>query len=784
MDRDGLFEQGQTDPYQPAPYDATAQQKASFGKVTRDDPWERMSDSPTNTQQATTPDKLDSQVMMKRHSTLLGHYHRELEVQAEQRARMAMDFDFYDGIQHSDADLMAMLERGQTPLTFNVIANTVNWMLGSQRRARSDYKILPRQKDAAAAAEKKTALTKYIADVNLSHYAESRAFAEAVIGGVGWLEDAVQPEDDGEPIYRRYESWRNMVADSAANELDLSDARYMFRTKWVDTDLAMAMFPERRAEVEIAADNLARGGNIGGAVVDQSGDDAMDSLEEHASSAGTGVSHNHSIGRERVRLIEAWYRAPSVDQYIRGGQFTGELYDSKSNGHVQEVILGRATVVRKTKMRMFVTIMTETGVLFHSKSPYRHNQFPFTPIFCYRRHRDLMPYGLVSQMRDPQIDVNRRAAKALHILNSNKVVMDEGAVADLGKFEREVSRPDAIIVKKPGKELVLDADRGLETSHLDMMSRSIALVQATTGVTDESMGRTTNANSGKAIIARQDQGSLATTPIFDNLRYARQISGSKQLSLIEQFMSQARQFRITNQRGTPEYIDINDGNEGNDIVSSKADFVISEDAFHATVRQAQVTALMDVVQQLATAAPQLAMQVLDLLVDSMDVPNREEIVKRIRSITGTSDPDEDPENPSPETLQRQQAQQEQQAMQQAMAEIEMRGKNAEIAVKEAQARKANADVERIMSELRRILAQTEGASVEAQAKAIAAATQLLGNPALGAIADDILDGAGYQDRTDTAQVANAMRATPDLPKPQMAAGPAPTPMIQQEPINA
>jgi hypothetical protein len=724
-------------------------------------PWDRVNFVPEPTiAQAVAPSSLDGDHATSMHDRLIDHYRREVIRQEAHRAEMARDFDFYDGIQLSEEMVAHLEERGQTPLVFNVIANVVNWMLGTERRARTDYRILPREEGASKNAEKKTQLLKYLSDVNRSPFGWSRAFADACKGGVGWIEDGVQEEDEGEPIYSRYESWRNIIWDSAATELDLSDARYIFRAKWTDVDTAIAMFPDRAAQIRHSSTTslaMTR-------ALDMMGDLPMDQheIEMSQQSYSTDVSGIHQ--RERVRLIEAWYRTPVEDQYMQGGQFSGELYDSQSEGHVSDILYGRAQVVKKRRMRVQVAIMTEEHMLFMGKSPYRHNRYPFTPIWCYRRDRDNLPYGLIRQMRDPQIDINNRASKALHILNSNKVVMDEGAVADLEQFEQEVSRPDAIIVKKPGKELILDADRGMDQAHLELMSRSISLIQSMTGVTDENMGRTTNATSGKAIIARQDQGSLATAPIFDNLRFARQVSGEKAVSLIEQYMTEVRQFRITNMRGNPQYIQINDGLPENDIAMTKADFIITEDDFAATIRQAQVEELMALVAQMGSTSPEMVFAILDLVVEIMDIPQREEIVRRIRQITGQTDPDEDPNNPEPETIARQQAQEEEAQFQKAMAMAELEKKQGEAKRVMAEAEKASAAAREITARIRQIIAATEGESVETQVRALEAASRLLQAPVLGSMADVVLDSAGYQDRTALA-MAGKMPSAPMQPQP-------------------
>lgn len=463
-------------------------------------------------------------------------------------------------------------------------------------------------------------------------------------------------------------------------------------------------------------------------------------------------------------MIEAWFRIPVEEDFIKGGDFSGEILDRRSPGHQTEIITGRASVVRKVRMRMHCAILTEAGMVHLSKSPYRHNRFPFTPLWCYRRDRDNLPYGVVRQMRDPQMDVNKRASKALHILNTNKVIMDEGAVDDLEQFKEEVSRPDAIIIKKQGKELTLNVERDLADAHMNLMGRSIDMIQSMSGVTDESMGRTTNATSGKAIIARQDQGALATASIFDNLRFARQISGEKMLSLIEQFMDQPKQFRITNKRGTASYPVINDGLPQNDVVRTKADFIISEEDWNSTMRQAQVAELLELMQTLGPVAPEFILGSLDLLVETMDVPQRDELVKRIRSFTGAEDPDADPDNPDPETMARKEAQAKQQEMAERMAMLDMADKEATVAEKQAKTAKAGADAAKVQAEIARILTEVKGSNVDTQVRALEAAAQIVANMQLAPVADQVL-------REAEAMPGEAAPQPTEAPMPQPMPGP-------------
>lgn len=689
-------------------------------KVLKDTPIDRLRiDAP---EEDIEPEhELDRDEAVERHKRLMSYYTQELDRQEENRRQQAKDEDYYDSIQWTETDAATLRDRGQAPLVYNVISQSVNWVIGSEKRNRTDYKILPRGKEDAKAADIKTKFMKYLSDVNRSPFHRSRAFEDAVKVGIGWLETAAQDEDDGEPIYDRYESWRNILWDSAATESDLSDARYIFRSKWVDVDVAKAMYPDRVDIIEQAQASEVYFGGFDS----EAGDEVMDQAEEIRGDVGARGSVITNM-RRRVRLIEAWYRMPEMVQRLRGGTFSGEVYDESDPRHVQSAQIEGAAVVEKTMMRTRIGVMTTAGFIFDGPSPYRHNKFKFVPIWGYRRGRDGLPYGIIRGLTDIQDDINKKASKAAFILSTNKVIMDEGAVSDIDAFREEVSRPDAIIVKKPGKDLVLNAERDLASAHLDLMSRGIAMIQQVGGVTDEAMGRTTNAVSGVAIQARQEQGSITTNKLFDNLRLAIQLHGEIQLSLIEQFVTEEKQFRITNERGTPDFVRINNGLPENDITRTKADFIVSEQAWNASIRQSAVQQLSEMI---ATMPPQVGMVLLDLVVETMDLPNRDELVKRIRSINGQRDPDAGDEL-SPEEQQQMAAAAEAAAAQKADFEATLRGKI-------AKALKDETDAAHRRS-------QIVGNSVDATSKAMEAAETVLLKPTISRVADEILREAGWE----------------------------------------
>lgn len=661
--------------------------------------------------------KLDSPKNTELHRWLLATYTAELDRQYANRVQRATDDDFYDNIQWSADDAQTLTERGQKPIVYNVISASIDWVTGTERRMRTDFKILPRHKKHGKPAERKTQLMKYLSDTSKAPFHVSRAFTDSVKTGLGWLEDAIADDDDEEEnLYTRYENWRFMLWDSKSTELDLKDARYVIRTKWIDHDVARAIFKGRNGTLHNSVSMSDSYSSL-----DEYGDDPMDEAElEESGSFDSNRNRMDGYSRERLRVIEMWFKRPAEIQRIKGGPHNGDIYDKSSISHINSVERGEAKLIKRTAMRMHVALFTTAGMLWLSESPYRHNNYPFTPVWGKRRASDNMPYGMIRGLRDIQEDVNKRASKALWILSTNKIVMEDGAVEDIEELREENARPDAIIVKQPNKELRLDAERELPQHHLELMSRNIAMIQQSSGVTDELLGRKTNATSGVAIRQRQDQGSVATVLYFDNLRFAMQVRGEKQLSNVEQFMDEEKQFRITNMRGSPEFIDINNGEDENDINASKADFIISDADWNATMRQAAVTELLEVMTRFP---PEVGMVLLDLLVENMDLPNRDEIVKRIRQITGQKDPDADPdEAPSPE----------EQAQAQAQAEASQLQKS----TLEADLAKKLADADKSIAEAARIRALLSDTFIGTEAKALDAAEKALMMPPAGVHAAD------------------------------------------------
>ena len=185
--------------------------------------------------------ELDDEKSRRLHAKLMNWFLQERDKQGPNRVEMAIDEDFYDGLQWSDEDAEELMSRGQAPLVYNQVKPTINWLLGTERRTRVDGKVLPREESDEEGAETKTKLLKYLSDVNHTPFKRSEWWKSAIVAGLGWMEDSISKDPTQELLNCRYVNWRNMYHDSNAVEMDLSDARYVARWSFLDLEVAEAL---------------------------------------------------------------------------------------------------------------------------------------------------------------------------------------------------------------------------------------------------------------------------------------------------------------------------------------------------------------------------------------------------------------------------------------------------------------------------------------------------------------------------------------------------------------
>jgi hypothetical protein len=701
---------------------------------------------------------MDEESVRARHDRRKGWFLGEAARQATNRALMAKCERFYDGEQWKFEDAQELRARGQEPIVYNEVKPTIDWLLGTERRTRVDFVVIAEDdsEEASEDARLKTKLLKYLDDTNRATFERSQAAEDAWKAGIGWIEVGLRGDKNGPPIYIGAESWRNIIYDSlGSNRRDMSDGRFKFRIKVVDLDVALAIFPEKEKELRECVqtgDDLSIFREWLGGTGLITGLDAFATSKNEELDFLTANPVDMFNARERVLLLECWSREP-----------------------VRNTEPNEFGIADPVTFKMYCSVMTEKDTLIEAPSPFRHDRDPFIPVWAYRNRRTGLPYSPILQLMGPQEALNHRMSRALFEGASNQVEIESGAVdPEVMTFEEiraELNDPNGMAIYADGA-LAAGKVRTRESKmearfQLELAARDIQALRQMSGVSGENRGLDTNSQSGRAVLAKQDQGSLLTTELFDSLLFARQMEGEMVLSLAEQFLTQPMTVRTQDDKSGYAYSKINQwdaasGQWVNDITARRAHFVVGEQAWKQTFAEAAFQSLMDVMTQLAAAAPQVVLAMLDVVFEiHPNLPRKSLVLERIRSVTGQAPADG---KLSPE---QQQAKVEQQAKAKAEYEAQMAAMQAEIKEKQAKGEKLDAE--------------TMATRLQALRDAAEAAQVLAAMPQATPVADQLLRSAGFQDM-DAPQVLQTPAAPAAMAQPAQPAQPdlVPNPMPTQD----
>ena len=290
-------------------------------------------------------------------------------------------------------------------------------------------------------------------------------------------------------------------------------------------------------------------------------------------------------------------------------------------------------------------------------------------------------WGLVRFLKDPQRMHNYwRSVIAEKLMKAPKA---EWLAPDNAVEGREDAFRDAAGSDDP--LLIYNADAGVPPQKMPPAEMESALVQEAgmaaqdirdvSNLHEASLGIQGNEVSGKALNARQESGEAGIQVYQDNLNSAIEESGRVINMLLPYVYDTARTVRILGDDDAETIVRLND-EDGVDLNVGKYDVTITTGPSYATKRREAGEAMLNMVN----AMPQLMGVTADLIVEAQDWPDADKISERLRTqlppgLVPTDDL----------TPEQQKARQAMEQKAQAMEQLELRGKVAEISMKENQA---------------------------------------------------------------------------------------------------
>lgn len=659
----------------------------------------------------------------------------EILEQPKWRTIADKEMDYADGNQLEADVLKRMKAIGIPPAVEDMIGPTLLSVEGHELQTRTDWKVSdsgePGGEEVAAVlnyklnqAERESKADKACSD----------AFRPQISCGIGIVEVKRESDPFAFP-YRCLGAHRGEIHwDMKSKEPDLSDARWLRRTRWVHKKRLKQTFPEHEELIDIC-------GRHGGAWwseydgIDGNMSTGLQNAWENSRAWTHAEDHWYNPTSKELNLAEIWYRRWVSILVLKFKNGRVVEYDQNNMAHDLALAHGTAVAERAIVTRVRRAYWLGPHCLYDGPTPYEHRFFPYVFFWGFREDNTGTPYGLVRRMKFSQDSLNSGISKLRWGMSVMRIERTKGAVDMTDEqLRNQAARPDADIVlnqqhmAKPGAKFEIKRDYQLSQQHFQLLGDSRAAIERVSGVTTGFQGKTGSATSGKQEAIQVEQSTKALQKLMDNFREARKQIGEMILSMIVEDIGTSEEEVLikgdvvtedktvvinkpeTDEKGYP-YL-------SNDVQRTRLKVSLEDVPTTSSYKEQQLAALSEVVKSL----PQnIQAAVTPFVIALTDTPFKQDIIEAIRNASQAATEEEI-----------------EQRIKDAVAQA-LKDSGNEIKLQELMLKERKTD-----SEIKKLDAHSVQIGVQAAYSAMQGGAQIAQMPQIAPIADQIMQGAGYQ----------------------------------------
>ncbi|GDY37237.1 hypothetical protein [Acidovorax sp. NB1] len=670
---------------------------------------------------------------------------RESLAQPPWRAQADMEADYADGNQLSTDLLRRMKEMGIPPAKENIIGPAIRAVCGFEAKTRTDWRVTPDGdpggQDVADAANFKLNQAERHSKADR---ALSAAFKPACAVGIGWVEVSRSSNSLEYPYKCRYIHRNEIWWDMKAIEPDLSDARWLYRRRWISRTRAARMFPDHAIVIMNGADKWIS--EFGIQELEGGQSTGLHAAAEAHRAWTTVEDAYYNEENKTVCITELWYRRWVTTVMLKMTDGRAVKYDEANELHRAALALGRGKLVEELVPVVRRSYWMGPHCLFDGPSPYPHPHFPYVRVIAAQEDMTGIPFGLVRDMLFPQDNLNSTISKLRWGMSAVETIRTKGAVImSDAQFRQMASRVDADFVLDPeameaGGKFERKRDFQLNAQQFQLMQDSRAAAAGVSGVTPSFQGQQGTATSGVQEQTQVEQSQVSLADLMDNFKDARAMVGEQLMALIIEDMGKEETVVVIegDVLNAPRTVVLNKPEVdpitnivllSNDVQRTRLKVALEDVPSSSSFRAQQLNALSEAVK---AAPPEIQQVVMPFMIDLMDLPRKKEVVEAIRKAQGQADP---------EAIRNQ-------VKQELMYDLKER----ELTIKESESD----------ARIKQLMAQAVQTGVQAAFSAMQAGAQVAQMPMIAPIADEIMKGAGYQRPTTGGD-------DPDFPTPDVTA---------------
>lgn len=590
-------------------------------------------------------------------------YEADLAFDDKNRKEAVDDKKFSAGEQW---DPVVLQQREGLPnLVINTIPQFTAQLVGDWRESRKAIKVLPSNDEDIDVASVRGDIIRSIENSSRADRVYDSAFESLVQCGDGAFRVAVEYARDDvfdqDIFIRPIEDALSVVWDRYSVDPTGRDAKRC----WVNDRISKKEFEEKWGK-----------------------DQEHSTLFDMKTLNSTGWSDDHSYQiSEFWRLIER--------QRLMAMFPNGKIFEVNSD-NMEQLIEENGGAPVKTKLAWcsYAQMHLVTGFqILAGPYEYRLNRLPIIRMSgrVVNIDGERVRYGVVRFMKDPARLKNfwrSVAAESLGYAPKAKWMVTESAVEGREDNIRKAhtSRDPLMIFNDEaefGKTVVRVDPPGVEQALLNEANINSQDMRDVTGIHEASLGMKSNETSGRAIMARQREGDVASLTFHDNGNAAVLEAGDVINQLMPQIYDGTRVMRTLGEDETIKFVKLNDpmNPDSIDLSVGMFDVALSTGTSYTTRRVEAAQAMMEAIQ----VWPDLMGVAGDLVAKAQDWPGADKLAERLKKTIPPQFLEEGEEGGmgiSPQQLQEMQQQLQQLALENQELKMEKHNKERELDIKE------------------------------------------------------------------------------------------------------
>lgn len=422
-------------------------------------------------------------------------YESYIDATEEARAAAERDRDYRNLKQWTDEQKKEL--NGRPPVVIDYISRKADYFIGIEQEQRTDPKALPRTPKHDDASDVITDVLRYVEEDQRIDELATDCFENLVVEGVSAAIIDVEPKNDEICVAVRQIDWDRFYYDPHSRRRDMSDAAFMGVVVWMDYAKAKRLYKGKKEEIEAAVAN----------------DNVL---------ATTHEDKPLWIDKKRKRL--------KVCQHFYLGD-DGEWMTCH---------------------------FTKGAFLIEPRqSPYADEYGkPVNPIVVNTAYidRDNNRYGLLRQFVDVQDEINHRRSKALWLLSNRQTFSNRQSGIDEHDARKQLARPDGHIQMQSGQ---FGVDFGIIPT-TDMAEGQLAMFE---NAKSEILGYATavdpDSQSGRAMMVADNKAFKEIGRIFASHRRFKTDIYRQCWLRIKQFWTDQKWIRVTDNEQALEWVGLN-----------------------------------------------------------------------------------------------------------------------------------------------------------------------------------------------------------------------------------